>query len=140
MFVALSKLAESFVDHLNRLELNLIDIHLYQFVHHPDLSYLLLVVEHKLKIKQNKHFICHMRIRCKFSIAHCHYLFLYVCLYLRKLPVERVRRRPPQQCPALTRDVSSNANVKSCENCSILKFLLFYFVYLCKMLHLFNGV
>lgn len=47
------------------------------------------------------------------------------CCNLRKLPVERVRRRPPQQCPALTRDVSSNANVKSCENCSIIRFLVF---------------
>lgn len=51
-------------------------------------------------------------------------------IYLRKLPVERVRRRPPQQCPALTRDVSSNANVKSCENCSILAYMhsIVYFI------------
>lgn len=49
---------------------------------------------------------------------------LRVCRYLRRLPVERVLRRPPQQCPALTRDVSSRASVKSCENCSILTFYL----------------
>lgn len=63
---------------------------------------------------------------CNIFGEQCQMTCAFIVHDLRKLPVERVRRRPPQQCPALTRDVSSKANVRSCENCSIVVFFKYF--------------
>lgn len=63
-----------------------------------------------------------MRNVCyRFKIKNIVFLTVAVKINIRKFPVDRVRRRTPQQAVRTPPDleVSSRATLRSCENCSI---------------------